>query len=176
MSGDWNGDGILELMWSREAPGFSDISYSESRWINDWMQWNGRDGFDKIGEEYSDYRYGLQLRIPELWTGRYTLYEVVDDPFAITAIGYWNEQTNETAELARLYAVPLKKWESVEAEWNQQSRNYSRLMTDSGNIFAVSFVQDIPEGLSAEDKQAFGEMLGAEAELADYVTIRNDFY
>ncbi|MNY64377.1 hypothetical protein D3C86_2014740 [compost metagenome] len=64
----------------------------------------------------------------------------------------------------------------MEAEWKLLARNYSRLMTDSGNVFAVSFVQDIPEGLSAEDKQAFGEMLGAEAELADYVTIRNDFY
>ncbi|WP_028612380.1 FG-GAP repeat domain-containing protein [Paenibacillus harenae] len=166
MSGDMNQDGILEMQWTREASGNPDVPYSNSIWINDWMQWDGKDGFIKIVEEFSDYRYGVQLRIPDQWVGRYMLRKIGTETFAIAAIDYWNERSGAKAELATLVAVPERKWESVQADWKQSSRSYRQLFTDSGNIFAISFVKNPPASWSDSDKQAFGEMTGVEVQFA----------
>ncbi|MEV5029450.1 FG-GAP repeat domain-containing protein [Paenibacillus sp. LPE1-1-1.1] len=173
MSKDINADGILELPWAKEAPGYRDIAYADSKWLNEWMQWDGKEGFEKITEEFTDYRYGIQLRIPEQWMGRYTLHSS-DEPHAFVAIDYWNERLDMTSELAVLYAVPLKQWESVETEWKQQGKSYRQVMTDSGNIFAVSFVKEAPADWPAAERQAFSEMAGVEAEFASSLAIRND--
>lgn len=173
MSRDINGDGILELQWTREAPGYADIAYANSKWLNEWMQWDGNEDFVKITEEFTDYRYGMQLRIPKQWTGRYTIHSP-EEQYAFVAVDYWNEQTNVKAKLATLYAVPLKQWESVEAAWKEQSKPYRELLMDSGNVFAVSFVTEAPSGWTGADRRAFSKMQEVEAEFASSLTIRND--
>ncbi len=173
MSKDINNDGILELQWAREAPGYPDISYAESKWLNEWMQWDGKDGFVKVKEEFTDYRYGLQLRIPEQWMGRYTLHNS-EEQYAFVGIDYWNEQKNLTAELATLYAVPHKLWESVESEWKQQGRSYHQLLADSGNVFAVSFVKEAPAEWPEEERQAFSEMEQVETDFVSTLKVLND--
>ncbi|MGG1637995.1 FG-GAP repeat domain-containing protein [Paenibacillus sp. NRS-1760] len=173
MSKDINGDGIFELSWTKEAPGYSEVPYSDSKWLDEWMQWDGKSDFVKITEEFSDYSYGIQLRIPEQWLGRYTMHSL-NEPHALVSIDYWNEKLNKTAKLATLYAVPQKQWDSVESTWKQQSKRYRQLMTDSGNVFAVSFVVEAPAEWPEADRQAFSEMAGVEAEFASSLTIRND--
>ncbi|OBZ10895.1 VCBS repeat-containing protein [Bacillus sp. FJAT-26390] len=173
MSEDINGDGILELQLTKEAPGYENVPYSESKWLNDWVQWDGKDNFVKIREEFTDYRYGMQLLIPEQWMGRYTLHSS-DEQYAFVAIDYWNEKSNVTAKMATLYAVPQKDWENVESVWKQSAKPYRQLLTDSGNVFAVSFVKEAPLGWPEAERQAFSEMAGVEAEFASSLTIRND--
>ncbi|WP_138755877.1 VCBS repeat-containing protein [Paenibacillus sinopodophylli] len=173
MSKDMDGDGILEIPWAKEAPGYPDISYAESKWLNEWMQWDGKVDFVKISEQFTDYRYGIQLRIPDPWMGRYTLHNP-EEEFAFVAIDYWNEAIDLTSALATLYAVPQKQWESVEAGWKQEGKPYRQLMTDSGNVFAVSFVKEVPEEWEETDRQAFKEMAGVEAEFTSSLSIRND--
>ncbi|OMF24400.1 hypothetical protein BK133_22945 [Paenibacillus sp. FSL H8-0548] len=173
MSEDINGDGILELQWSREAPGYTEITYSASKWLNEWVQWDGNEKFVKITEEFTDYNYGIQLRIPEQWQGRYTVHSS-EEQYAFAAIDYWNERADQTAGLAILYAVPQKEWESVEAQWKQQAKPYRQLLSDSGNVFAVSFIKEAPQSWPEEERQAYDEMVKVEEELAASITIRND--
>ncbi|MGO4548123.1 FG-GAP repeat domain-containing protein [Paenibacillus sp. 2TAB23] len=173
MSKDINGDGILELPWAKEAPGYTDLAYAESKWLNEWMQWDGKADFLKISEEFTDYRYGIQLRIPKSWMGRYTLHGT-DEPYAVVTIDYWNESLDLTSALATLYAVPQKKWDNVESAWKLQGKPYRQLMTDSGNVFAVSFVKEAPLEWAAKERQAFSEMAEVEAAFSSSLTIRND--
>ncbi|WP_424766983.1 hypothetical protein [Paenibacillus sp. sgz302251] len=175
MSGDFNHDGILELQWAREAPGHSDVPYSDSKWIDEWMQWDGREGFTKIAEEFSDYSYGMQLRIPDSWIGRYTLRLPEADAHAILTIEYWNEVSNLKGELATLYAVPQQQWGAVEAVWKEQGRAYKELQTNSGNVFAAAFIKEAPEAWTAADKQAFDEMAEMEAEFGSLLSFRQDY-
>ncbi|MBD2868930.1 FG-GAP repeat domain-containing protein [Paenibacillus arenilitoris] len=175
MSRDMNGDGILEMQWTREASGYPNVPYSDSIWINDWMQWDGREGFTKKTEEFSDYRYGVRLRIPEPWFGRYTLNKPKDEAYAIVEAEYMNRRTGAKAGLATLYAVPEKQWENVLASWKQSSRSYEQLLTDSGNVFAISFAKEAPAGWLAEDRQAFADMAAEGKRFASSLTIRSDF-
>jgi hypothetical protein len=174
-SSDINDDGILEIQRTREAPGFEELSYAEAKWINEWMQWDGHDSFAKIEEEISDYRYGIKLGIPQSWWGRYTLSAAGDDPYEVVAIDYLNAESNYATRLVELYAVPQQDWAEVEREWQQQSRTYRQLLTDSGNVLLASFAEGMEAGASAQDKQAFEAMLEESAQLASLLRIRHDY-
>lgn len=173
-SSDINGDGIIELHWTREAPGYPNTSYADSKWINEWMQWDGQNSFVKITEEFSDYGYGIQLRIPDQWIGRYTMSNADDEQFAVVNIDYWNKETDLTSKLATLYAVPQKQWEEVESEWKQQSRSTKVLLKDSGNVYAISFVKEAPIDWTAEERQAFSKMMEVEDQLVSSLTVRKN--
>jgi len=168
---DINGDGIIELHWTSEAPGYPDTAYAYSKWINEWMQWDGQKSFVKITEEFSDYGYGIQLRIPEQWIGRYTMRNTDDELYAVVEIDYWNKETDHKSKLATLYAVPQKQWENVESEWRQQSRSSKILLKDSGNVYAISFEKEAPIDWSAEERQAFSEMMEVEDQLVSSLTV-----
>lgn len=173
-SEDINSDGIYELQWTKEAPGYENVDYASSKWLTEWVQWDGRNGFNKITEAFTDYRYGIQLSFPHQWLGRYTLHNTDKELYAIVAIDYWNEETKVTSELATLYGVPQKQWGSVEEKWKQESRPYREIFTDSGNVYVTSFVQEPPANLSESDRKAFREMLAAEAEFSSSIAISND--
>lgn len=173
MSSDIDGDGILELQWTREAPGYTGIPYSDSKWVNVWVQWDGRKGYNKIIEEFSDYRYGIQLRIPGQWIGHYTLRNPQDEMYGVVTIDYWNEETKVTSELATLFAVPQKQWETVESAW-KQSRAYKMLLADSGNVYVISFVKDAPADWPYTERQAFSELLKAEEQFATSLTVLDE--
>ena len=173
-SSDINGDGILELHWTREAPGYPNTAYAYSKWINEWMQWDGQNSFVKVIEEFSDYSYDIQLRIPDEWIGRYSMRHTEDERYAVVTIDYWNKQTDLTSKLATLYAVPQKKWEDAESTWKQQSNSYKILLKDSGNVYAISFVKEAPTDWSAEERQAFNKMMEVEDQLASSLTVRTN--
>lgn len=173
-SSDINGDGILDLHWSREIPGYADTAYAYSKWINEWMQWDGQNGFVEVLEEFSDYTYGIQLRIPEQWIDRYTIGNTDEELYAVVQFDYWNKKTGRSSKLATLYAVPQKQWDGVEYDWKQQSRSSKVLLKDSGNVFAISFVKEAPIDWSSEERQAFSEMMEVEDQLVSYLTVLNN--
>jgi len=167
-SGDTNGDGIIELPQTKQAPGYPDVSYAESYWINEWVQWDGEDGFRKVGEQYIDNAHDIKLNIPEEWQGRYTLTkpDAQSDRFGLVAFQYWNEENERKADLAVLFAVPQQQWEAVEAGWRETDRHYRILAHDSGNVYAVAVERNAPEELTEEERAAFLEMLAAQERLA----------
>ncbi|MDQ0114977.1 FG-GAP repeat domain-containing protein [Paenibacillus harenae] len=174
MSNDVNGDGIIELSWVREAPEVTGVPYVDTVWINDWVQWDGKESFTPVMEEFTDSSYGLTMRIPGEWSGKYTLRKSKNDPYSLVTIDVLNRSANEKSELATLYAVPQKDWEALETIWKDEMKSYRQLFADSGNVFAVSFVKEAPQSWNETEKNTFGEMLKIEEQMASYLTIRNE--
>ncbi|RJX39607.1 VCBS repeat-containing protein [Paenibacillus pinisoli] len=174
MSGDINGDSIIELQWTKESPGYKDVPYAESIWMNEWMQWDGKEDFHLIAEQFLDYTYGVKLDIPEEWTGSYTMGRPPAASYGIVTFDYWNEAKGLKEELATLYVVPIKQWGNVEAAWKEEHRPYRQLAQDSGNVYLVSFVADVPEKLPEQDKEIFLNMKKVEAQFSSYLKIVHD--
>lgn len=173
-SGDMNGDGIIELNLVHAAPGFADDSYANTMWINEWVQWNGRDSYKLIAEQYLDNTYGMQVNIPKEWRGHYSLKKPKPSTYGIVTFEYWNEKTQASAELVTVYVVPLKQWGAVESAWKDEHRPYRLIASESGNAYLVSFAQEAQEQLDEEDQELFLAMRSIEEHFTDYITIVQD--
>lgn len=174
MSGDINGDGIIELQWVNEAPGNEAAAYEDTIWMDKWMQWDGKQGYRLIAERYSNYTYGLEIDIPKEWRGRYTMRQPKAASYGIVTFEYWNKKRSATAELAQLYVVPLNQWGSIEAAWKEENRHFRQIATYSGNAVLISFTSEAPEHLTEDEKKEFLEMKKAEPEFSSYLTILHD--
>lgn len=174
VSEDSNGDGIIELQWIREAPETSEIPYSDLIMINEWMQWDGNSGFEKVGEQFLEYTYGVRLDIPEEWSGRYSMRKPPSSSYGIVTFDYWNEESGARGELATLYVVPVQQWGNVEAAWKEEQRPYLMIASNSGNVFLVSFAVEAPAHLSKEEKADFLQLKKIEPLFPSYMTIIND--
>ncbi len=173
---DINHDGILELQQTREEPVEEEIAFADAKWVNEWMQWDGDDGFTKITEEIADYRFGIKLEVPGSWWGKYRIsHAEADQPYEVVAIHYVNAETRYSTPLFELYAVPQKEWPDVEREWQQQSRSYRQLLTDSGNVLLMALADGMQAGAPDSDKQAFEAMQNESSQLATALTIRHDY-
>lgn len=174
MSEDINNDGIIELQWVREAPGYSDISYAETTWINEWIQWDGEKQFVKVAEQYLEYTYGVKVNIPESWRDRYTMRKPPDSSYGIVTFEYWNAEQKISADLATIYVVPVKQWKAVESVWHEEQRPYRALASDSGNMYVVSFEKEAPTELPDKWKADFEDMLKVESEFPSYFEIEHE--
>jgi len=158
-SQDVNGDGILELHQLKEPPGYGELPYSETLYINQWLQWDGRDSYTLISEDYSDYLYGIQISFPESLRDKYTLHKADDTPHGLFAIEYWSEATQQAVPVLTLHAVPQPNWDKAEAELREQGYVYEVVLKDGGNIYAMSFNPDPLPKLSTEELAQYNEML-----------------
>ncbi|ANE46638.1 hypothetical protein SY83_10570 [Paenibacillus swuensis] len=123
-SEDINGDGIIEIVIQREAPGNEDKAYANMTWIYEWYQWDGKYGLKKVFENYYHVIYdsngirGMQLDIPKRWEGQYAIdEEVTTEGDSIVTFRYLGSLPNETAELFRIHYIRKTKWSSAQAEW-----------------------------------------------------------
>ncbi|WP_042167169.1 hypothetical protein [Paenibacillus gorillae] len=174
MSEDVNGDGIIELMLPRPAPGYDDLSYAETKWINEWMQWDGTDAFHKVLEEYSDYGYQIRFQIPGAWMGHYTVRAPDKGAnYAIAAFEYWNGERAYKTKLADIYAIPLKKRDAFDAEWKSKGRSYSVLKIKDGLVYAVSFAEP-PESMPEGDKAVFLTMRLEDGKVSELLRVMED--
>ncbi|WP_168120341.1 hypothetical protein [Paenibacillus sp. HB172176] len=171
-SQDVNDDGILEVEQRIEAPGYMDTPYSEMQWINIWLQWDGEKSFHPVKTRYEDYVYDLKIDIPDSWQNRYTLKKPTA-PYGLISFEYWDAMEQASYDLATVYVVPQKKWTTAAAYWKSGGIPYHQVMTDSGNIFVVSFQTAPPEGLSEAGAKAFGELLEAEKDFPSYLSIEH---
>lgn len=167
-SEDINGDGIIELHRIKEPPGY-EFSYADTAYVNQWVQWDGRDQYKLIAEEYSDYHYGVQVRIPDEWLNKYTIRKA-DVKYGLVVLEYWREKTKKTAPISTLYAVPQQQWLAVEADWKERGMVYRVALRDSGNVFAISYATEAPDDLSGDDALQFKEMMNAGERIDALVT------
>lgn len=172
-SKDMNGDGIIELHRTREAPGNEELPYSDKPWINDWIQWNGKDGFEKVAEQYADLTYGVEMDIPESWKNNYTVMKPPKTSYGIATFFYYKDEAKR-AEIATLYVVPIRQWHGVEGVWKEEGRTFNVLASSSGNMFVISFVQNAPEELDDMEKQEFESMLTMREHLSAFIRITNE--
>ncbi|MHA7967411.1 FG-GAP repeat domain-containing protein [Paenibacillus sp. CAU 1782] len=173
-SGDMNGDGIIELNRTREAPGNDDVPYSDMLWINDWIQWDGiEQSFTKVAEQYIDNTYGVELDIPAEWRNRYSMAKPPKTSYGIATF-YFYKENEVKAELATLYVVPNRQWSGVESVWREENRPYKVLASNSGNMFIVSFARNAPDGLDDAQRDEFNAMLKAQDQFSKQLVIKND--
>ncbi|MFD1954864.1 FG-GAP repeat domain-containing protein [Paenibacillus thailandensis] len=173
---DIDGDGIIELAVVAEPPGNSGLPYAETLWITEWKRWDGKDGYVRVREEYSDYAYGFRFVVPDDWSGRYTLSRPAkDEGYAVVQFDYWNGESGSRAELATVYVVPQKDWEGYQAGRKEAGgRPLSVLETGGGLVYAVSLKEEAPEGLAAADREAYLAMLMTQEEAKRQLTLIRD--
>ncbi|MBH5319010.1 VCBS repeat-containing protein [Paenibacillus sp. GSMTC-2017] len=173
-SADMNNDGIIELHWVKEPPTNEGVAYANTIWINQWMQWDGKQGFKKIAEQYLDHTYGVILDIPDSWIGHYSMRMSPASSYGIVTFDYWNEAEQLTAELVTMYVVPVKQWKAVEAVWKEEERPYRMLATASGNHYLVSFKEEIPSDLPNKWHAKYEEMGKEVTRLSSYLKIEQE--
>lgn len=171
MSGDVNRDGIIELQRNWEAPGHEGVPYSDSLWISEWLQWDGKDGLIRIAEQYVDDGYGIRLGIPESWHGKYTLEKPPRASYGIATFQYYNAESKELADLITIYVVPIRQWGSVEHVWREEERAFTTLGTHSGNQYAASFHEEDLPSLSESSLADVKEMMKDKDELLKHLLI-----
>lgn len=160
-SEDMNGDGIIELQRTWEAPGHEGVPYSDSLWVSEWLQWDGKADFIKIAEQYKDESYGIHMNIPEEWHGKYSLQKPPRASYGVVTLQYYNADTKELADLLTIYVVPLSQWESVEHVWRDEKRSFRTLGAHSGNQYAIAFHAEETEALAEASRAEAQQMLEA---------------
>ncbi|MHA6482740.1 FG-GAP repeat domain-containing protein [Paenibacillus sp. strain BS8-2] len=158
-SRDMNGDGIIELPRITEAKGHEDVPYSDSLWLTEWLQWDGRNDMIRVSEQYVDENHGIRLDIPDSWSGKLTLETPPRASYGIVTLQYFNETTNEMADLITIYEVPNRQWKSVEHVWRDEKRAFKTVGIHSGNQYAVSFYNDEIPTLSEQARADIEEMM-----------------
>ncbi|MGI5998487.1 MAG: hypothetical protein ACOX89_07490, partial [Lutispora sp.] len=80
---DINNDGIIEVGVQSEPLEAEGYSMADMPWINNWYQWDGKDGLKKVMEEYSSYSEGYRFIIPESWSGKFTIDKETDENYEV---------------------------------------------------------------------------------------------
>ncbi|QNK56597.1 VCBS repeat-containing protein [Paenibacillus sp. PAMC21692] len=174
VSRDMNGDGIIELQRTWEAPGQEGVPYSDSLWITEWLQWDGRNEFRKIAEQYVDESYGLLLDIPEAWQGKYTLEKPPRASYGVVALQYYNPDTAERADLVSIHVVPKNQWDGVEHVWREEKRTFRTLGTYGGNLYAAVLYDETlgdATSLTAHSRAEAEEMLKEKEQFLERIRI-----
>ncbi|RAP74401.1 FG-GAP repeat domain-containing protein [Paenibacillus montanisoli] len=152
LSGDDNGDGILELHTLREAPGQSQgIAYSDLLWIEQHKQWNGNGGFDVVGERYVDAYRSYELQLPMSWSD-YTFRKLTDGGADDVALDRYVEETNKREEILALRVIPVADWSEKEQLFQEEGRRYELLASGSGLVY-VAVWRDWPAKEEADGER-----------------------
>lgn len=157
-SEDINHDGIIEIGVSTQPPGTEDMAMVEIPWISSYFQWDGKSGLKHVEDHYQNYSYGLDLRLPDKWEGKYTLEPSPDPDFLITRILYYGEEGTEKAELLTLQAVPQQEWSKMQESLKQKQVPYT-LLKDGGKKVLVAIQPQETPNLSRAALQEYKSML-----------------
>ncbi|MBW7474853.1 VCBS repeat-containing protein [Paenibacillus oenotherae] len=163
--GDGNKDGILDLHVMQEAPGQNpEISYAETLFIQQYLQWNGRDEFQQIQERYADYTQGYAIDIPLAWQGMYTISRPRAKEETGIVFEYYNVITKERAALFTIHPVPLAEWGDIEQQWQDGGVQYAELVTAAGIQYAAVWGEP-PALWSREEKERYRQVKPDKTEL-----------
>jgi hypothetical protein len=163
--GDGNGDGILDINVTREAPGQKEgLPYSDLLWIEQYKQWDGAGRFKVVSERYVDSADGYELRFPVEWRGRYTIREISDDGDNEIAVDYYHRLSGRRAELFAVLPTPIADWSGKEKQLRDESRHYVILSKAEGFVYAAVWAA-APSGWPENEVQEYRLMLPDESKL-----------
>jgi hypothetical protein len=163
--GDGNGDGILDINVTREAPGQKEgLPYSDLLWIEQYKQWDGAGRFKVVSERYVDSADGYELRFPIEWRGRYTIREISDDGDNEIAVDYYHRLSGRRAELFAVLPTPIADWSGKEKQLQGESRHYVILSKAEGFVYAAVWAA-APSGWPEREVQEYRLMLPDESKL-----------
>jgi len=158
VGGDGNGDGILDINVTFEAPGQApDLPYSELLWLEQYKQWDGAKEFQVVQERYVDSTDGYELRFPAEWRNSYTVRLTNQRDIRQLAVDYYNQRTEDRAELFAIEPVPLSDWNDEEQELQDGSQKLTVLAKAGGFVYAAVW-SEAPENWTDESKKAYDKL------------------
>ncbi|AJY74336.1 FG-GAP repeat domain-containing protein [Paenibacillus beijingensis] len=182
VSGDINGDGILE--WPRlvVAPGQTDAAISDAFFLTQYVRWNeklgkgespaaGQDPFTVVSTEYNNDQYGISVQIPNRWQGLFAMTRPDGKAYGVASFDYYNEKSGVAANMWTLYAVPQDEWDSVQKAWKDQSLQSVYIRAANGLVYAAIVTPGPPDSWTQQDKDQFGTMLPDEEQIASAVRL-----
>ncbi|QHT59325.1 VCBS repeat-containing protein [Paenibacillus lycopersici] len=155
LSGDANGDGIIDVHVLREAPGQSEgVPYSGLLWIEEYRQWDGKNGFYLAGSRYYDSNGMYEIGIPLSWSG-YTFRRPAGGGSGDIALDAYDVRTGEREEILTVRTVPLADWGSQEGKLQNADSRYLELGRGNGLVyFAVWHDRQPDDGPNIETEAA----------------------
>ncbi|QHW31479.1 VCBS repeat-containing protein [Paenibacillus rhizovicinus] len=150
LSGDTNGDGILEVHVLREAPGQSEgVPYSDLLWIEEYRQWNGVDRFAVVGSRYADYDGDYAIQIPVTWSG-YTFRRPSDGGRGDIALDAYDGATGVQKEILTVRTVPIADWGGREGKLRDADSRYLELGRGDGLVYYAVWHDKLSEDVDAQ--------------------------
>ncbi|MBO7747933.1 hypothetical protein I8J29_27450 [Paenibacillus sp. MWE-103] len=157
LSGDANGDGMLDIPLLAEAPGQSDgVPYSDLLWIEVDKQWNGRGGFLVVARRYTDAGGTFAIQIPSEWTG-FTFRRPADGSPSDIALDAYDEESGRRAEVLTVRVAALDAWDDREGKLQADEARYLKLGAADGLVYYAVWHDKLLEGgrLSAAGPGSF---------------------
>ncbi|MFC4808775.1 FG-GAP-like repeat-containing protein [Paenibacillus sp. GCM10023250] len=146
LSGDANGDGMLDIPQLTEAPGQADgVPYSDLLWIEVDKQWDGQGGFLTVARRYADAGNAYAIQIPDEWTG-FTFRRPAGGGPSDIALDAYDEETGQRAEVLTVRAAALDAWDDREGELQADDVRYLKLGTADGLVYYAVWHDKLQEG------------------------------
>lgn len=165
LSGDGNGDGMLEVHKLREAPGQSEgVPYSDLLWIEEYKQWNGSDDFAVVGSRYTDAASAYAIQIPPSWS-EYTFRRPLVGGRSDIALDAYNETTGAREEILTVHVVPIGDWGSQEGKLQDEDSRYLELGRGSGLVYYAVWHDKLPDEQEQTGTSVQGTFPPDEAEM-----------
>lgn len=171
-SKDINNDGIIEV-GVQTSPPETDFSMAGTPWINNWYQWDGKDGLIKVLEEYSRHNEGYRFIVPENWQGKYTIDKSADEGLQINSLHFiyldLNTENKQKAELMIIHHVPKANWPQQEQRLQDNNKPYVLLGENDENMLVVE-LGEYGAKLTEENLKVYEKMLLDKENVAESFT------
>ena len=156
LSGDINGDRIIEIPFVTLLPGYTASTAEEADYLTSWQRYDtATNTFVRVVNMVINNTDGYRFSIPDMWKGKVT---VKLDPSTRSSSFYeWNASTDGSAgkagrQLLKIEVFTRKEWSSISS-----APGYFELYGKDSLVFAALRTSpDDPLSLTAEEvKEAF---------------------
>jgi hypothetical protein len=159
LSEDINQDGIIEIGIHNQPPGTDELPTVDNiPWVASYYQWDGKAGLTFQEEHYQSYEHGYDFRIPDKWTGTYTIEMKKEADTVNIQFFYMNAESGKSAELLTLKTMPRQEWSKLEASLKLQKAVYTVLNT-ANQAVTVAIQPTGTTELTGDDLQKYQQLL-----------------
>ncbi|HZJ84319.1 MAG TPA: hypothetical protein VFD02_02080 [Syntrophomonadaceae bacterium] len=137
---DANGDGIIEIGVHHAPPGSDGLAMVEIPWLENWYQWDGKNGLKWVSEVYADYGYGYKWEVPESWRGNYTLTRENSEESSLVE---FYDLTKHQHKLFTFWCMETDLWENEKDRLELEDRTYAVLAENQ--LLDKVYVAILPE-------------------------------
>jgi len=164
LSGDENNDGILDIQVMKEALDQPAAAMSELILIDQRKQWDGKENFHVVMEQYVDYAKRYSLRFPQTWYDQVTLRRPKEEEKGQLYVDIYEATSDKRLPLFVIHSTPLADWHALEQAWQDQGVKYSELVKGAGMVYAVEW-KEPSEDWTEEERALFTGLQPDENEL-----------
>ncbi|MEF2967232.1 hypothetical protein V3851_15450 [Paenibacillus sp. M1] len=122
LSGDTDGDGILEVGRSEKPKGWEDRSYDDIPLFS-YYQWDEDQGLKFVMQQYMDLAGRFYFNFPKDWWGNVTI-----DPKSDQNEHIWFTTIDSGKTVAEIAFFSLTEWERHKGDWELLARDYDKVI------------------------------------------------